>query len=95
MGEKVFTFQTNDTILNYSSQLGFNDIKVPYAYGEGNTYFMLHRKYIPIQEYKTSTLKNEYKYLYKKDNITVENEGVVEYGNDFINCKMISDKNSD
>ena len=24
----------------------------------------------------------------KGDNITVENEGVVEYGNDFINCKQ-------
>ena len=43
-------------------------------------------------------MKNEYKYLYKKDdelkgdNITVENEGDVEYGNNFINCKIIHSK---
>ena len=28
----------------------------------------------------------------KGDNTTVENEGVVEYGNDFINCKFIHSK---
>ena len=59
---------------------------------------MLHQKYIPIQEYEISTVKNEYLYLYEKDeklkgdNITVENEGVVEYGNEFINCKIIHSK---
>ena len=44
VGEKVITFETNDTILNYSLELGFNGIKVPYAYGGENIYFMLHRK---------------------------------------------------
>ena len=50
---------------------------------------MSHQKYIPIQVYETSTLKNEYEYLYKKDaelngeNITDDNEGILEYGNDF------------
>ena len=45
---------------------------------------MLHRKYVPTQEYETSTLKNEYEFLYKKDkeligdNNTDENEGSVE-----------------
>ena len=59
---------------------------------------MLHQKYIPIQEYENSSVKNEYQYLYKKDeelkgdNITVDNEGVVEYGNDFLNCKIIHSK---
>ena len=59
---------------------------------------MLHQKYIPFQEYEISTVKNEYQYLYKKDgelkgdNISVENEGVVEYGNGFINCKIIHSK---
>ena len=49
-------------------------------------------------KYENSTMKNEYKYLYKKDdelkgnNITVENEGIVEYGNDFLNCKIILSK---
>ena len=44
---------------------------------------MLHRKYIPIEAYKTSTLPNEYQYLYKNGD---------EYGNDFIYCKIISDR---
>ena len=59
---------------------------------------MLYQKYIPIQEYENSTMKNEYQYLYQKyellkgDNITVENEAIVEYGNDFLNCKIIHSK---
>ena len=46
---------------------------------------MLHRNYIPIQKYKTSTLKNEYEYLYKKDKqLKVNgNEGNIEYDDDF------------
>ena len=45
---------------------------------------MLHRKDIPIQEYENSRVKNEYDYLYKKDeelkgdNVTDENEGIVD-----------------
>ena len=66
VGEEVITFETNDKIVRYSSKLGCNDVKYPYAYGEENIYFMLHQKYIPIQEYETSTEKNEYQYLYKK-----------------------------
>ena len=59
---------------------------------------MLHQKYITIQEYENSAVENEYQYLYKKDeelkggNITDENEGNAEYGNDFINCKIIHSK---
>ena len=59
---------------------------------------MAYQNDIPIQEYENSTLKNEYQYLYKKDeelegdNITDENEGIVENGNDFMNCKIIHSK---
>ena len=59
---------------------------------------MAHQRYNPIQEDENSTMKNEYQYLYKKDgelkgdNITVENEGIVEYGNDFITCKIVHSK---
>ena len=67
MGEIVNTFETNDTILKYSSDLGFSDFKYPFAYGEENSYFMLHQKYIPIQDYKKSTEENENKHLYKKE----------------------------
>ena len=98
MGEKLFSFETNDEIVKYSSEHGFIDVKFPFAYGIENIYFMIHQKYIPIQEYENSTVKNEYEYLYKKDgelkgdNITVENDGIVKYGNDFIKCKIVHSK---
>ena len=98
VGEKVIGFETNDEIVDYYSEHGNNDVKYTYAYGKENIYFMLHQKYIPIQEYENSIMKNEYQYLYKKDdelkgdNITDENESIVEYGNDFINCKIVHSK---
>ena len=98
MGEKLFSSETNDEIVKYSTEHGFNDIKFPFAHGKENIYFMLHQKNIPLQEYENSIVKNEYQYLYKKDeeikcdNITVENEGIVEYSNDFLNCKIIHPK---
>ena len=94
----MFSFETDDEIVKYSSEHGYDDIKYPFARGKENIYFMLHRKSLPIQDYKISTVKNEYRDLYKKDdelkghNITVENEGIVEYGDDFINCKFIHSK---
>ena len=95
VGENVFSYETNDEFVDYFSEYGNNDVKYPVAYGTENIYFMLHRKYIPVQEYMNSSVENVYDYLYKKDmelkgyNITAENEGVVEYGNDFLNCKII------
>ena len=52
VGEKLFSFETNDVIEEYFSEHGNNDIKYPYAYGKENIYFMLHQKYIPLQEYE-------------------------------------------
>ena len=57
MGEKVITFVKNEIIVKCSLDLGFNEIKFPYAYGEENIYFMLHQSYFPIQEYENSTEK--------------------------------------
>ena len=67
MGETLFSFETTDKAVKYSSEDGFNDIKFPFAYGEEKIYFMLHQKYIPIQEYKTSKEKSESDHLYQKD----------------------------
>ena len=98
VGATLFSFGTNDEIVEYFSEHGFNDIEFSFAHGKEIVYFMLHQKYIPIQEFKNSSVKNEYQYLYKKvkevkgDNITVENEGIVEYSNDFINCKIMHSK---
>ena len=88
-GEKFFRYETSEEIVKYSSEHGFNDVKFPFAHGKENIYFMLHQKFIPLQEYKKSTEKSEYEYLYrmddelKGDKTTVENEGIIEYGNDF------------
>ena len=100
VGEEVVAFETNDIMVEYSVDLGFNDIKFPYAYAENNIYFMLHRKNIPIQEYETSTVKSEHEFLYKKDenlkgdNITDEDKGIIEYGNEFMNCNIIHNRES-
>ena len=97
--EKLFSFETNDEIVEFSSEHGFSDVKFPFAHRKENIYFLLYRKYSALQEYENSTVKNEYQYLYikdeelKGDNITNENEGVVEYGIDFMNCKFICNKN--
>ena len=61
---------------------------------------MLLRENITTEEYKNSTQKDEYEYMYKKDdelksdNITDKNKGVVEFGNDFMNCKFFYDRDS-
>ena len=60
VGEKVITFETNDITVEYSSKLDFNNVKYSYAYFEENFHFMFHQKYLPIQEYKNSSEKNEY-----------------------------------
>ena len=95
VGEKLFSFETSEQVVKCSSEHGFNDINFPIAHGKENIYFMLYQKYFPPQEYEDSTKKSEFEVLYKMDdelkgdNITVENEGNVEYGNDFINRKII------
>ena len=64
VGENLFSFETNDEIDGYTVEHGFNDVKYPFAHGKENIYFMLHQKYIPLQEFENSTIKNEYQYLY-------------------------------
>ena len=64
------------------------DNKYRVAFDAENIYFMLHQKYIPIQEYETLTEKNEYHYFKKDDELKDKNEGNVENGNDFKNCKF-------
>ena len=94
VGENVLKFETNDGIVKFSSEHGHNDVKYPLAYGKENIFLIRHKKYIPIQEYENSTMKNEYQYLYKKyDELKGDDdEGIVEYGNDFLKCKIIHSK---
>ena len=41
-------------------------------------------------------MRDEYQYLYKKDSElkgdNVEDDGIVKYGRDFLNCKIIDSK---
>ena len=98
IGERVLTFKTDDEVTEYFTEDGYNDVKYPFALSNENLHYMLYQKYIPIDEYQISTMEDEYQYLYKKDsdlkgdNITQENEGVVEYGNAFIICKIVRSK---
>ena len=98
VGEKAISFETDDDIEGYTVERGFNNVKFTFAHGKEDIYFMFYQKNIPLQEYENSTVKNEYQYLYKKDdelkgvNVTEENEGVVEHGKDFIICKIVHSK---
>ena len=59
---------------------------------------MAHQKYITIEEIENSKVFDEYHYLFKKDselkgyNDIEDDEDIVEYGNDFLNCKIIDSK---
>ena len=59
---------------------------------------MTHRRNITIEEFENSKLFDKYQYLYKKDselksyNDIEDDEDIVEYGNDFLNCKIIDSK---
>ena len=98
VGEKLFTFKTTDDIEEYFSESKNNDMKYPFALSNENVYYMLYQKNITIGEFNNSKMFDEYQYLYikdeelKGDKITVKNEDVVEYGNDFLYCKFIDSK---
>ena len=94
VGEKIFTFKTIDDIEEIFSKTKHNDVKYLFALGEENIYYMLHQKYISIEEFENDEMEDEYQYLYKKDSELKgdDDDGEVEYGNDFVNCKIIHSK---
>ena len=94
VGERIFSFKTDDEITEYFSEDGHNDVKYPFALSNENIYYMLHQKFIPIEEYQKTIEEGEYQYLYKKnEEITKDPEGVdIGYGEDFLNCKIIHSK---
>ena len=95
VGENVHKFETIDDIDEYFSETGNNDIKYPFALSKKYIYYIAHQKYITIEEFENSKMFDEYQYLYKKDselkgyNDKEDDENIVEYGNDFLNCKSI------
>ena len=42
VGDRVISFETDDVIVEYSSEQGFNNVKFPFARGEKKVYFKLH-----------------------------------------------------
>ena len=97
VGDKVFSFETvDDDIEEYFSETGLNDVKYPFALGKENIYYMIHQKYITIEEYANDEMEDKYQYLYKRDSElkgdNVKDDGEVMYGNDFLNCKIIDSK---
>ena len=69
VGESIFTFKTTGNIVKYGVEYGHNDINYPFAYDQTNIYYMQHQKYVPIDQYKKSTYKNEYDYLYRNNKV--------------------------
>ena len=44
----IYTFETTDKIIEYSSNLGKNRVNYLYAFGEKNIYFLIDRyEFIP------------------------------------------------
>ena len=84
MGEKVFSFETDDEIVKFSSEFGFNDIKFPLL-AVMKVFTSCYIKNISLFEnMKIHHRKMSMSICIKKgeelkgDNITVENEGIVE-----------------
>ena len=59
VGEKFFSLEPTDEIVEYSSKDGLNDVKYSYAHGIENMKFRLCLKFIPFEEEKISTQKDD------------------------------------
>ena len=92
VGDKRSTFETVDDIDEYFSECKGNDIKYPFALSDENIYFMLYDKYINIKEFANSKMSDDYEYLYNKNKELEGDNDIIEYGNDFLNCKFIHSK---
>ena len=56
---------------------------------------MLRRKHIPIEQYRNSTQKDDYECFYENDDDLkgdVDNERIIENGNDFLKCEFLHDR---
>ena len=90
VGDKVFSFETVDDIEQYFSEKDNNDVKYHFGLSDENIYYLLYQKNITIEEFDNSEMRDEYQYLYKKNSELKDDN--VEYGNDFLNCKIIHTK---
>ena len=67
VGHNIYEFKIDDTINEYYSPVGNNDVPYPVALGSKNTYFMLDQTYVSNDKFKDLTKKNKidlYSYYY-------------------------------
>ena len=64
VGDRIFSFETDDEITKYFSEDGHNDVKYPFALSNENIFYMLYQKCIPIEEYQNTLEEGQYQYLY-------------------------------
>jgi hypothetical protein len=57
IGSTIDEFDTNDTIIEYFSPVGNNNVPYPVAFGKKNVYFMLDEKFIPLDKFPVLTKK--------------------------------------
>ena len=75
IGHIIYEFDTNDTIVEYFSIVGNNNVPYPVAFGEKNVYFMLDKEFIPLDKFPVLTKKERidaYSYYYGAGNIKIE-----------------------
>lgn len=49
--QNMYSFETDDEIIEYVSPIGNNDVPYPVAFGSTNIYFMLDKQFVPIKEF--------------------------------------------
>ena len=73
VGEKIYQFSIEDTVKDFFSNVGNNDVPYPIVLGSKNVYFMLDHTYLPRTVFPKSMNKTEwadaymYYYGYKGD----------------------------
>lgn len=50
VGWEIYSFKTNNPIIDYISPLGNSDVPYPIAYNDSYVYFMLDKRYVSIDE---------------------------------------------
>ena len=66
IGDRIYSFETTDTICDYVSPLGNSDVPYPVAYGSTNIYFMLDIKYVAIDQLSTPISVHNANQLYSE-----------------------------
>ena len=60
IGSHIFTFETNDKIIKFISNVGNNESPISHAYGETNLYFFNHNRiYRPYNTIQSDNIRNK------------------------------------